>query len=236
MPADEVGEIRSQTKNVIQSCDRTSSASSGDMAPKLRSLVIAVAAVGCADDPVVTPDAHVDTMIAPPPDAQLRGYGETCATATDCQSGICLGTCSRSCTLAIANDCRDVNAFCARVGVDQYACAGEIETFDDPDDSIMAVGDSLLRTLTPLTDADLFEVRLNQLGTITIKATPAPTIDLQLEAYGTNATQIGVVNDGGAGVEEGATTDAMTVTGYIWVVVRNVGTSTGNYRLSVTRQ
>jgi hypothetical protein len=208
------------------------------MASKLLSFVMTLAAVGCGGDPVVATDAGVDSRTTPDaqPDARLRGFGETCAAASECQSGICLGTCSRSCTLAVANDCRDVNAFCARVGADQYACAGSLETFDDPDDAIMAVGDSVLRTLTPLADADLFEVRLNQLGTITIMATPAATIDLQLEAYGVSAAQIGVVNDGGAGVAEGATTQAMSVTGYIWVVVRNVGTSTGNYRLSVTRQ
>jgi hypothetical protein len=176
----------------------------------------------------------------PPPPPPLRGFGESCTSADQCQSGVCIGEnagafiCSRLCTLEVAHDCRDVDAFCVPIGGGDNACFGEIETLNDLDDAIVEIGDSVTRSLTPLADADLFQVRLNQLGTATFTVTPQPTIDVQLEAYDVIGAPLAVANNTPASMPEGLQTDVQQVGTHVFVVVRNVGTSTGGYTLAVT--
>lgn len=191
------------------------------------------------DAPTKPPPA-IDAPLPPPqPDARLRGYGEACATANECQSGLCVGEtagsfiCSRLCTLDVAQDCKDVDAFCVPIGGGDNACFGSIETGNDLDDAIMQIGDSVTRAVTPLGDADLFQVRLDQLGTTTFTVTPAASIDVRLEGYGTLGDALGVANNNPAGLPEVLQTDVQQVGTHLFIVVRNVGTSTGNYTLAV---
>jgi hypothetical protein len=178
----------------------------------------------------------------PPPPPPLKGFGESCTSGNQCQSGLCVGEnpgqfiCSRLCTLAVALDCKDVDAFCVPIGGGQNACFGTIESGNDLDDAIVEIGDSVTRALTPLGDADVFLVRFNQLGTILFDVVPQPTIDVQLEAYGVLGAQLGIANQAGPGEPEGLQTDVQQVGTHMFVVVRNVGNSTGNFTFSVKRQ
>jgi hypothetical protein len=180
------------------------------------------------------PGRHPDA--APPP---KRGYGASCTDASQCQSNLCVGesggtfTCSRSCSLDVAQDCKDVNAFCVPIGNGDNACYGMIETGNDADDAVVQIGDSVTRTLTPLGDADLFLVHLDQLGTARFTVTPQPSIDVKLEAYGTLGDAIGFANDTGPGLAEVLQTDVQQIGTHIFIVVRNVGSSTGGYTLAV---
>jgi hypothetical protein len=183
-----------------------------------------------------TPDA------APPnPDAPLRGYGQSCTAATQCASGLCVGEqggaslCSIPCNIGVANDCRSVDAFCVPIGGNDHACWGMIETLNDPDDAIVSVGDSATRALTPLGDADMFQVQLNQLGKIRFTVTPTASIDVKLEAYGVLGAPIGSANNVGASMPEALETEVQQIGGYMFLVVRNVGTSTGNYTFTVQK-
>ena len=175
----------------------------------------------------------------PPPDARLRAYGEACTTANECQSGLCVGEtagafiCSRLCTLAVAQDCKDVDAFCVPIGGGDNACFGSIETGNDLDDAVVQIGDSVTRAVTPLGDADLFQVHLDQLGTTTFTVTPAASIDVQIEGYGVLGDALGLANNNGPGLPEVLQTNVQQVGTHIFIVVRNVGNSTGNYTLTV---
>jgi hypothetical protein len=206
------------------------------------SLLASVAACG-DDDPITdSPDGGaVETFDASPgaPDAApQKSYGEVCTDATECLGGFCIGyegedyTCSRGCDINTANSCKTVDAFCVPV-TDSYACFGEIETGNDGDDAIIAVGDAVTRGLTPLDDADLFQVHLDELGDILFQVTTDSGIDMQLEAYGVLGDPLGVANVGGAGEFEALQTEVQQIGGYIFMVVRNVGTSTGSYTLEV---
>jgi hypothetical protein len=175
----------------------------------------------------------------PMPDARLKGYGEVCSATSECESGLCIGTtvgrCSRYCSINEANPCKDVDAFCAPFNGGGHVCYGTIETLDDLDDAILSVGDSVTRSVTPLTDADLFQVRLNQLGEIRIAATPSQSIDVRLEAYSMTGQPIGIANDMGPTGVETLFTNVSEVDTFVWMVVRNVGNTTGAYTISVTR-
>ncbi len=205
----------------------------------------------CPSEEPAAPDAGELPPDAgpPPPDAMplpdarpLAGYGESCATGGDCASGLCIGDdqsewrCSRYCTLAVALDCKAEDAFCVPVGDGDFACWGEIETGGDQDDAIVETGDSVTRALTPLGDADLFQVRLNDLGQILFQVTPEPSIDVQLEAYGVLGAPLGVANQAGPGEPEALVTEVQQIGGHIFMVVRNVGTATGSYTFAVTEQ
>ncbi len=215
--------------------------------------LVPAAALLCAcpdNGPPAQPDAGAAAADAappmadaapPPPDARIRyGYGESCTDGNDCLSGLCVGsdndpwTCSRYCTLDVANDCKDVNAFCVPIGGNDHACWGAIDTGSDADDAILSIGDAATRAVTPLGDADLFLVHLDQLGTAQFEVEPGASIDVQLEAYGVLGDALGIANDGGPGVTERLQTDVQQIGGHIFMVVRNVGTSTGTYTLRVT--
>jgi hypothetical protein len=177
----------------------------------------------------------------PPPDAQLRGYGQSCTSPNQCASGLCVGetggssVCSIPCNIEVANDCRSVDAFCVPIGGGDNACFGMIETLNDLDDAILSVGDSATRVLTPLNDADMFQVKLNQLGKIRFTVTPQPSIDVKLEAYGMIGSPLGVSNDAAAGGIEVLETDVQQIGAHVFLVVRNVGQSTGGYTFNVTK-
>jgi hypothetical protein len=212
-------------------------------------ITILVPLAGCPSEGGSTPapdatakppvDAPTPPPPPPPPPPPLKGYGETCGNANECQSGLCVGEtagafiCSRSCTLDVALDCKDVDAFCVPIGGGGNACFGSIETGNDLDDAIVEIGDSVTRVLTPLGDADLFQVRLNTLGKATFTVTPQPSIDVKLEAYGQLGDALGVANDNPASMPEALETDVQQIGTHIFMVVRNVGTSTGGYTLSV---
>jgi len=55
-----------------------------------------------------------------------------------------------------------------------------------------------------------------------------------LEAYGVLGDPLGIANDGGPGATESLQTDVQQIGGHIFMVVRNVGTSTGTCTLHVT--
>jgi hypothetical protein len=190
------------------------------------------------DAAVVHPDAPHPPP-PPPPPPPLHAYGEACTDGGQCQSGLCVGQtggsyiCSRYCTLAVANDCRTEHAFCVPIGGNDNACYGMIDTGFDQDDAVMQIGDSITRGLTPLGDADLFEVQLNQLGMARFTVTPQPSIDVKLEAYGVLGDPIGFANDVGPGMAELLQTDVQQIGTHMFMVVRNVGSSTGNYTLTV---
>ena len=200
---------------------------------------------GGGDKPLDKPDAAppVPDAAKPPPDAPpvLKGYGEACTAPTQCASGLCVGEtggtslCSIPCNIEVANDCRQVDAFCVPIGAGDHACWGTIETGNDLDDAILNVGDSATRALTPLADADLFQVRLNQLGKIRFVVTPDPTIDVRLEAYGIIGSPLGTANDGGPGQPEALETDVQQIGAHMFIVVRNVGQSTGGYTFTVQK-
>jgi len=215
----------------------------------LSALLLPLAACPGSSEPSA-PDATESPDAAPPPpdaaprpDARiLRGYGEECSAGADCTSGLCIGDdqspwrCSRLCTLDVALDCKDVDAFCVPIGNGDNACWGEIETGGDLDDAVLEIGDSATRSATPLGDADLFLVRLNSLGQVLFQVTPQPSIDVQLEAYGVLGDPLGVASEAGPGQPEALQTDVEAIGGHLFMVVRNVGTATGSYTFSVTKQ
>jgi hypothetical protein len=215
----------------------------------LRFLSLALLLAGCpggGNSPLDKPDASVTLPDAPKPNPDapqppLKGYGETCTNGSQCAGGLCIGEqgspfkCSIPCNIEIANDCRAVDGFCVPIGGGDHGCFGMIETLNDLDDAILSVGDNATRSLTPLNDADMFLVKLNQLGTIRFTATPSATIDVKLEAYDMVGAAIGSANDFGPSLAEGLQTTVQQLGGHIFLVVRNVGTSTGSYTFSATK-
>ncbi len=177
----------------------------------------------------------------PPPDAPLKGYGQACTAPNQCASGLCIGetagqfACSVPCNIDAPNDCHDVDGFCVPIGGADHACWGMIDTGNDLDDGILSVGDSATRSVTPLGDADMFQVRLNRLGKIRFTVTPQPSIDVKLEAYGMIGSPIGFANNTAAGMPEVLETDVQQLGSYMFLVVRDVGASTGGYTFSVTK-
>jgi hypothetical protein len=190
-----------------------------------------------ASMPMPMPDAPKPTPDAPP----LRGYGQSCTQGNQCASGLCIGEnagqfqCSIPCNINAANDCRSVDAFCVPIGGGDHGCWGMIETLNDLDDAIISVGDSATRTLSPLGDADMFQVQLNQLGTVRFTVTPTATIDVKLEAYGMLGAALGSSNNTGPSGVENAETDVQQIGGHMFLVVRNVGQSTGNYTFTAQK-
>ena len=215
-----------------------------------RLLAISLLFAACSsedyDPSPVMPDASMPAPMVdaapppPPPDARLKGYGEACSAPSECATGLCVGTpgqfrCSRACSINIAHPCKDVDAFCAPYQGGGHVCYGMIETGNDTDDAILHVGDSATRSVTPLDDADLFQVRLDQLGEIRFGATPTTSIDVRLEIYSQTGAAIGIANDVGPSMVEQMYTNVQAIDGYVWAVVRNVGTTTGNYTIAITK-
>jgi hypothetical protein len=211
------------------------------------SLVVLALMVGCTGGggsmPQAMPDASMPKPDAPkppdpPPPPPKRAYGQACTNGNDCQSGLCVGTgnnfmCSRSCSLQVAFDCKNEDAFCVPLDASSAACYGMIETGNDNDDAIVEIGDSVTRVLTPLNDTDIFQVRLNTLGKTTFTATPEVGIDVRIQAFSVLGEPLAIANNGAAGVAEALETNVQQIGSHIWVAVTNVGQSTGGFTLSV---
>lgn len=208
-------------------------------------LFLAACPGGNGSSPLDKPDAAVTPPTPdapkPNPDAPLKGYGQPCTAANQCAGGLCIGetgsqfVCSIPCNIDVANDCRSVDAFCVPIGAGDHGCFGMIETGNDLDDAILSVGDSTTRAVTPLGDADMFQVRLNQIGKIRFTVTPSASIDVKLEGYGMIGDALGSANNTGPSMPEVLETDVQQLGTYMFLVVRNVGTSTGNYTFTVTK-
>ncbi len=213
----------------------------------IASLVLSFVVVGCGgggsmpgdDSMEVTPDAPKMPPPPPPPPPPLKAYGQACASPSECQSGLCVGTspstnkCSRSCSLDVALDCKDVDAFCVPLSSGGNACFGTIESGNDTDDAVVEIGDSVTRLLTPLGDVDVFQVRLNTLGNTLITATPEAGIDVKIDAYSQIGDPLAIANAGGAGVAEQMTTNVQQIGTHVFIAVGNAGTSTGGFTLSI---
>jgi hypothetical protein len=165
------------------------------------------------------------------------GYFDTCMVPDVCASGLCIGApydhCSEFCNQAIPDNCPDVGAagFCVPIGGGDFACVGDLDTGIDGESEILSSGDSATRGINTLTDADLFHLDL-PMGDFLIEVTPDPDDDIQLEFHDNIGQAIGTVNNGGDGFVEGA---ILTSGGGVsFVVVRNVGNSTGSYMISVS--
>ncbi|HRI07888.1 MAG TPA: calcium-binding EGF-like domain-containing protein [Nannocystaceae bacterium] len=168
-----------------------------------------------------------------------KAYGEPCAEGIECASGICLlgmfNHCSQLCDFDKANDCRDQGAkgLCLPVDNNQFVCAGTIETGADKDDEIVKNGTVLTRFFDKIGDVDIFRLDL-PMGMYTVFLTPEPDDDAKIDFYDLEGKQLGTINEGGAGYEEGAN---YTANGYpIYMVVTNVGNTTGQYKLAVQAQ
>lgn len=164
------------------------------------------------------------------------GYFEPCEVPEVCASGLCVrdvyNHCSEFCDQAIADDCPNVGAagFCIPVGGGDFACVGDLDTGLDGDAEILNVGDSATRSIGTLGDADLFHLDLPA-GTFLIQVDPDPDDDIQLEFHNALGEPIGIANNGADGFIEAA--NLMTGANVSFVVVRNIGNSTGSYMISV---
>ncbi len=165
------------------------------------------------------------------------GYFETCVEPVECASGLCIGApyehCSELCNQAIPDDCPNVGAagFCVPIGMGDFACVGDLDTGLDGEAEILSAGDSAARSVGTLSDADLFHLDL-PMGTFLIEVTPDVDDDVQLEFHNGIGEPIGIANDGAGGFVEAANLN--TGGGVSFVVVRNVGMSTGGYTISVS--
>lgn len=166
-------------------------------------------------------------------------FGDTCMIPEECASGICLtdapGQCTVACTQMVAHDCRDqgYSGLCiATTDPNLFVCKGDFNGGPDKDDTVMVPGDASMRQFQNKTDADLFLIN-HGVKDITFSATPDLDDDLELQVFGANGDELGVVNNGGIGVAEAADVTVGGVAGVIFVVVRNIGNSNGSYKISV---
>jgi len=173
------------------------------------------------------------------PNVPGKAYGEQCSADSQCESKFCLTNdgCSRSCDIKMPNPCRAEKAFCVPLQGDPgFACAEMIDTGSDTDDAYISVGDRLTRSLTPLKDADMFTVEVARSEPVSVIVTPSAGIDVALDAYNPIAQPIGAFNSGGPGGIEAGLFSAGQTDSWVFVIVRNVGNSTGQYQISVEKQ
>lgn len=174
----------------------------------------------------------------------VKEHGAACANGTECRSGMCIagtapgaGVCARSCTQARANDCRDVGGLCVPFdagGTVAFGCKGKLVTGPDADDAIIQVGDTVTRNLNPLSDVDVFAIAYPQ-GKWVIAVTPLGSNDVAFDHYDPSGDLQGSVNDGGAGAAESVGVTTSAAASYpSFIAVKNVGTLSGQYRISVT--
>lgn len=162
-------------------------------------------------------------------------YGEFCDDPVVCASGLCLNApfehCTVFCDQTVANACGKISGaagLCIDAGSDTV-CAGSLEFGLDDDDELMSPGDSVSRNLDAVDDADVFQFTL-AIGSYRFTATPdQPDDDIQVEFYGNLAQNLGTLNNAGDGGAEVATFNQEGGTGVVFVVVRNIGDSTGGY-------
>ncbi|MCY1058873.1 calcium-binding EGF-like domain-containing protein [Nannocystis sp. SCPEA4] len=169
-----------------------------------------------------------------------KEFGETCATNSECASGLCLAgdfdMCTVPCSQQVANDCgaQGLAGLCAQVDANLFVCAGDLTFGADTDDEVLKAGDKVTRAFQSKTDADVFLINIAIAGDYLVVATPDPDDDIQIEFYNPDATQFGEVNMVGIGqAESGLVT---TQPGVFYVVARNIGASNGGYTIEVTKQ
>lgn len=173
----------------------------------------------------------------------LRAFGEACADSSQCEGGVCLGptggsegTCTRTCDPDVPHDCRDVGRLCLALGTgSRSVCAGpEIETgADTEDDAIIAFGDCITRTLSPLGDADLIRVKADFTGMLNVGVEPLNAgVDVGFLVYdGAGALQANI-NANGPGERDGITFTAWTPDSVAFLLVQDAGSSvSGQYRI-----
>jgi hypothetical protein len=169
-------------------------------------------------------------------------YGETCMVSAECESQFCIGApdyiCSVACDPNLANGCHAIGSpgLCVPIADGTvYACYGDLETGLDSDDTFLVAGDTATRSLNALDDADLFRIDVLA-GEYRIEASPVDTtaagVNLRLEIYSFNGDQIGTFDMNTEGQSEVAIL-TQPATGWVFAVVRNVGSSTGQYSISV---
>jgi hypothetical protein len=174
----------------------------------------------------------------PPPDASPgRAYGEFCLRDIDCASNLCYQQeCSDHCDPNIANDCRAHEAFCVPISPQGTACFGYVPTGDDTgDDSIVHVGETMTMKLSPVGDADLFQVTLPA-GRFLITTQPSFDGDVQLEVYNELTKNEATTNVGGLGAWEQTLLTVQEDSARYFLVVRSVGQSPSNATLSIKPQ
>jgi len=194
------------------------------------------------DEPIVSISDADRAETDVPMDVERQPYGARCDSHDVCAEGLCVqGQCSHSCDVDTANPCQKEKAFClpylAAEDTVDFACSGTVDTGADPDDAIVAPGDSLRRNLSPLSDADMFTLDLDRTGTYLYAVVPGPGIDVALDVYNAFGEMIGTFDESGAGeVEAGFTAAQSSDSGWLFLVVRNVGRTSGPYALIVEHQ
>jgi hypothetical protein len=198
------------------------------------------AAIGMTVPTASNVDAAVAVIPpAPSPPAPRKAFGEMCSAGRDCSSGICEveSGCTRLCDINKPNPCRAEKAFCVPVVENQeFVCAGMIDTGNDLDDAIVLTGDRVQRLLTPLRDADMFTVNLVRSEPVAVTVFPAAGIDVALDGYNLWGELIGTSNVAVGGGVESITLSTGSTQDWAFMVVRNVGNSTGSYHFSVEKQ
>lgn len=169
-----------------------------------------------------------------------KEFGETCELSEECASGICLtdGGCTVQCSVQVAHDCRDqgLSGLCVATNQpDLYVCLGDFNGGADKDDTVIVPGDSAMRQFQSASDADLFLIN-HGTKDILFFAEPDLDDDVQLEVWSFGGASLGVVNDAPAGMAEGATLQVNGTAGSVYVIVRNIGNTNGNYKFSVQNQ
>ena len=171
-----------------------------------------------------------------------KEFGEACKKGEDCASGLCLtdgaGMCTITCTQDVANDCgaQGVSGLCIEAAVDTFVCAGTLNFGSDKDDDdVLNDGDKVAGMFQTKTDADVFLIKLAAAGDYQIAAYPDVDDDIQVEFYNGDASEIGTLNEGAAGVAEGGVITAQANAPF-FVVVRNIGSSNGSYTIDVIKQ
>ena len=168
-------------------------------------------------------------------------YGAPCTEPSQCASGTCIGTtdvaptCTRTCDVDAANDCRDENTFCVSFTTGDYCFGATIETgIDASDDEVLNLGDCVTRSLTPLGDADMFLVLAGRSADVTIVARPLNgSLDLATDFYN-NGQLVGRSDDLGGGGMEGLRIADFVRGSSMQVVVRDAGSSVSDeYELCV---
>jgi hypothetical protein len=186
--------------------------------------------------PKTSADASSRSDASPqPPDASTaRAYGEFCLRDIDCVSKLCYQQeCSDHCDANIANDCRSHEAFCVPTSPGGTACFGYVATGGDiGDDAIVHVGETMTTKLSPVGDADLFQVILPA-GRFLVSTQPSFDGDVQLEVYNELTKNEATINAGGLGASEQTLLTVHEDSAEYFLVVRSVGESASNATISV---
>jgi len=183
-------------------------------------------------DPDPEPDPEPEPEPEPEPQPEPQPYGAECTYSTQCDGGLCLdGLCSRYCEVDDLHSCQQVDAFCVPLVSGEHGCYGFVDTGHDADGAILSIGDQKAAHLGTLGDADLFRLDYWRDGTFEVVA-QGDAVDLQIEFYNSIAEPVGVFTGDGRGQPADALV-TIYAPSYDWLVVRNVGTTTGPYTVAL---